>query len=188
MNYFVTLTEDTGDDLTDTAQTIEAPDAKASIAQAVRALAATYGPEAKVRFENKDRDSGAFIYALTYPKAGCIGVTEAVTVKAVAETCQVYVVEGREEIDAPTPAKAAELYAAARIPVWRDQGDYNLPGDAYVRDTVLVRSWPDKSPDNWIIKVFIVSDVPGDKTGVMCHLQEEIKVRALVPSFPPVPA
>jgi hypothetical protein len=186
MNYFVTLTEDTGDDLTDTAQTIEAPDAKASIAQAVRALAATYGPEAKVRFENKDLDSGAFIYALTYPKAGSVGVTEAVTVKAAAGPCQFYVVEGRDEIAAPTPAKAAELYAAARIddPVWRHEN--RVPKGAYVWDTTEVRSWPYDSPDNWVFKVFVATG--SGSGGVTCHLQEEIEVRALVPSFPPAPA
>jgi len=182
MNYFVTLTEDTGDDLTDTAQTIEAPDAKASIAQAVRALAATYGPEAKVRFEGRDFGypdaTGAFIYKLTYPKAGSVGVTETVTVKAMAETCNFYEVEDREEIWAPTPAKAAELYAAARIPVWRRES--RVPKGAYVWDTTVVRSWPYDSPDNWVFKVFIATGAGSG--GVMCHLQEEIEVRALVPA------
>ncbi len=167
-------------------QTIEAPYAKVGIAQAVRTFAATYGPEAKVRFENKDLDSSAFIYALTYPKAGSVGVTEAVTVKAAAEPCQFYVVEGRDEIAAPTPAKAAELFAAARIddPVWRRES--RVPKGAYVWDTTVVRSWPYDSPDNWVFKVFIATGAGSG--GVMCHLQEEIEVRALVPSFPPVPA
>lgn len=181
MRYFVMLeysTEEGADVIASAVEQAENP--SEALAQAVENLANTdYGPDPRIFYLGRTLDDGKPQYKIQYSPPNSLGVTEELYVEGQVLPCNLYRVEGREEVWAPTPQYAAELYVVNNLAQYCKAHDMDPERTKVPFESQVMREWPLTGPStNWVIKVVFYEYRPCSER---CE-SSLLEVRALVPA------